>query len=366
MKKHNGSVVTDISSLLRPTIERSAPVKLAANMDCSFQGCVLAPNDWFVLTLDEGQRLLAANAQNSEVVRPFLGGDEVNSDSALGYERYVFDFAEMTLAEAERWPDLLELVRTRSKLMPSNTRKKSTQPWWQFWRARPELRRALAPLDRCLVTSEQSTHLRFAFQQTDRVFSHKLYVFPMDAYSAFAVLQSRVHFFWARLPGLSRGAADTAVYAPTECFESFSFPHPDPRSVIDSLEAVGERVYERRAAFMLETDQGLTKIYSALRDPGNDDFRVVELRSLHEQMDRAVLDAYGWTDISVPSFCQRDDEDRTALQAFEHEVIDRLYALNAERAAEEVRLGLHAKGRKQGTAKRSTKKTAKKRIPRVT
>jgi hypothetical protein len=37
------------------------------------------------------------------------------------------------------------------------------------------------------------------------------------------------------------------------------------------------------------------------------------------------------------------DADREALQAFEDEVIDRLYVLNAERAREEQRLGLAGK-----------------------
>ena len=37
------------------------------------------------------------------------------------------------------------------------------------------------------------------------------------------------------------------------------------------------------------------------------------------------------------------DEDRAALQAFEDEVIDRLYVLNAERAREEARLGVAPK-----------------------
>jgi len=85
---------------------------------------------------------------------------------------------------------------------------------------------------------------------------------------------------------------------------------------------------------MVDTNQGLTKTYNALKDPDNDDPRILELRLLHEEMDRAVLAAYGW-DIPVPPFCPRTDEDKAALQRFEDEVIDRLFVLNAERAAEE-------------------------------
>ncbi len=79
--------------------------------------------------------------------------------------------------------------------------------------------------------------------------------------------------------------------------------------------------------------------------------------------DRAVLAAYGWTDIAVPPYCPRTDEDRAALQAFEDEVIDRLFVLNAERAAEEKRagatVGAKQKGAKGGAKGKAAKKSAK-------
>ncbi|MCU0692207.1 MAG: hypothetical protein MUF54_12480, partial [Polyangiaceae bacterium] len=123
---------------------------------------------------------------------------------------------------------------------------------------------------------------------------------------------------------------------------------PDPRTVIPELEAIGEKLYEARAKFMVDTDQGLTKTYNAIKDPSCTDSRILELRRLHEEMDRAVLDAYGWKDIAVPPYCPRSDADRDAVQAFEDEVIDRLYVLNAERAREEELLGKGEKKQKKG------------------
>ena len=89
---------------------------------------------------------------------------------------------------------------------------------------------------------------------------------------------------------------------------------------------------------MVETDQGLTKAYNATCD----DPRVLSLRRLHEAMDRAVLDAYGWTDVPVPPYCPTSDAERAAVQAFEDEVIDRLYVLNEQRAREERLAGAKA------------------------
>jgi len=170
--------------------------------------------------------------------------------------------------------------------------------WWRFGEVAPALYEAIAPLNRCLITSGISKHRVFALVHTEQVFSHNTYVFPLPAYSSFCAMQSRIHVCWSAL--LSSGLEDRGGYRPSDCFDTFPFAEADPRTVIDSLEAIGDKLYETRAAFMVDTDQGLTKTYNALKDPDNDDPRILELRRLHEEMDRAVLDAYGWDDIPVP------------------------------------------------------------------
>ncbi|MDI1437122.1 hypothetical protein [Polyangium sorediatum] len=145
---------------------------------------------------------------------------------------------------------------------------------------------------------------------------------------------------------------------------------PDPRTILPALETIGEKLYETRARFMVDTNQGLTKTYNALKDPDNDDPRILELRALHEDMDRAVLAAYGWSHIPVPPYCPKTDEERAAVQAFEDEVIDKLFVLNAERAEQEKKAAAAAApppkkgGRRPATktdsAEGDTKEPAKK------
>ena len=183
-----------------------------------------------------------------------------------------------------------------------------------------------------------SKHLLVSAQPTDRIFSEQLYVFALPAFTSFSVLQSRVHEPWARL--LSSSMKNDLRYAASDCFETFPFPQPDPRTVILAVESAGERLYTARAAYMVDTNQGLTQTYNHLKDRQHDDPRVLELRALHESMDRAVLDAYGWTDLPVPPFCPLTPEDTRVLESFQDTIIDRLFVLNAERAAEERRLGL--------------------------
>jgi hypothetical protein len=63
------------------------------------------------------------------------------------------------------------------------------------------------------------------------------------------------------------------------------------------LEEVGKAYYEFRAALMVKNSEGLTKTYNRFHDPNETSSDIKKLRELHAAMDRAVLDAYGWTDL---------------------------------------------------------------------
>lgn len=346
----DGRSVHALSSRLRPTPERADPQKLGGNAEAAYVGTYVLGMG-FTLTPDERDALVAKSSTNAERIFPYLGGEEVNSSPTQNHNRYVISFGQMELDDAERWPELLRIVREKVKPeRDKNNRENYRKLWWQFGEARPGLYAAIAPLSRCLVTARVSKHLMFGFQPTDRVFSEQLFVFPLDGNTPFAVLQSRIHEFWTRL--LSSSMKTDLRYAATDCFETFPFPQPDPRTIIPNLEAMGEKLYEARAKYMVDTDQGLTKTYNALKDPNCTDERILELRGLHEEMDRAVLRAYpklpgigledagsedagsedrevvGWSDIPVPPFCIATEEDKAALQAFEDEAIDRLFLLN--------------------------------------
>jgi len=337
-RRIDGVVVANISSSLRPEASRVRAAVLVANGSASFQGCVLAPNAGFVLDADERERLVLANRGNADRIWPFLGGEEVNTSATHAFDRYAIYFAAMTLEEASRWPDLLRIVEQRAKPIRDNANREAHKKyWWHFADKRPALYAAIAPLSRCLVTARVTKHLCFSFQPTDRIFNEKLYVFPLDRFTAFAVLQSRVHTPWVWL--LSSTMKTDLNYSASDCFATFPFPQADPRTVLPAVESAGEALYEARAAFMVETNQGLTKTYNALKDPDSVDPRVLELRRLHEAMDRAVLDAYGWSDLEVPPYCAGSPEDKATQKVFEDAVVDRLFALNAVRAAEEAKAG---------------------------
>lgn len=180
------------------------------------------------------------------------------------------------------------------------------------------------------------------------VYADSLVCFPFGTYAAFCVLQSRPHEMWARFFGSSLG--DGPRYTPSDCFETF--PFPEGWTTRPDLESVGQEYYEYRAALMVRNDEGMTATYNRFHNPLENDPDIVELRRLHSAMDRAVLDAYGWTDL--PTDCEflldyEIDEEAWGKKKKPYryrwpdevrdEMLARLLELNAQRAAEEARLG---------------------------
>jgi hypothetical protein len=103
---------------------------------------------------------------------------------------------------------------------------------------------------------------------------------------------------------------------------------------------------------MVERNEGPTKTYNRFHARGENTPDIARLRALHAEMDVAVLRAYRWHDLAdraAPEFIEQDaDEGKTPKTRFDwpaefkDEVLARLLALNAERAAAEKAAGLTA------------------------
>jgi hypothetical protein len=338
----DGEAVEAINCRLRGKPERPDPVVLDANAEKSFQGSIVLGMG-FVLTPEERDNQVKKRSRNLRRIFPYIGGEEVNTSPTQAFNRYVIHFGQMTLPETSSWPELIKIVRDlvkpeRDRLADNAENRKLKEHWWQFCRDRPALTAAIAPLERCLVTSRVTKHLAFSFQPSNQIFSEGLYIFPFDDNARFALLQSRVHELWVRL--LSSTLEDRLRYAASDCFETFPFPCDGTLTRVTAVERAGQELYAARAAYMIATHQGLTQTYNKLKDVTCTDALIVELRALHIGMDQAVLCAYGWADLDVPAYETPSTEgQRRATEHFNDEVIDHLFALNAERADEERRAG---------------------------
>ena len=126
-----------------------------------------------------------------------------------------------------------------------------------------------------------------------------------ECQSGFANVQSRVHETWARFFGST--LKDDFQYTPSDCFETF--PLPSSFLSVPALEASGREYYEFRTELMIRNDEGLTQTYNRFHDPDERSPDILRLRELHAAMDRAILDAYGWTDLKPTCEFLLDYED---------------------------------------------------------
>jgi len=323
-----------INTRLRAKPERQDPVVLKANENLSFQGSIVLGMG-FTLTPEERDALLKKDKRNGERIFPYVGGEDVNTSPTQTFDRYVIDFFDRSLEEASEWPDLIDRVRRLVKPERDTQKREALRlRWWQYAEKRPSLVAALKPLKRCLLVPQVTKYLVPAFIPSTWIAAGPAFAIAIEDHARFAVLQSRVHEPWARL--LSSSLEDRLRYSPTDCFETFPFPPARALTSDGALEAIGTKLYDARAKYMAERDRGLTATYNQLKDATCTDAPIAELRALHEEMDRAVLAAYGWSDIKVPPFASpTTDAWKKELEAFEDEVIDRLFALNAERAEDE-------------------------------
>ncbi len=365
----DGISVEAINSRLRAGAEREDPRILQVNSRTAVVGCFLM-GAGFVLSARERDSLLDIDGRNAERILPLLGGEDLNTNPRQQGSRFVIDFGEATLAEASQWPALVK--RLEATVKPARAgipRRDRRDTWWLFALRVPLLKEYFVSHERALVVSQTSANHAVSFFQKGPVISNTLVAFLLDTFASFAILQSRVHEKWVRL--LSASLKMDVRYVPTDCFETFPFPRCNPRALLPALEEIGQRLYDSRAAYMVDESVGLTITYNRLKDPACTDARILELRGLHEEMDRKVLEAYAegdpegrWLEVEVPPLCPLNDEDRKKLPEFEDAVIGRLFVLNATRAEEERLKGLAALGAKptKRAAKGARGKAAKEQL----
>jgi hypothetical protein len=351
--------VDAITAFLFHTGADEDPIRLAANAGKSFQGSIVlgmgftfddTDTKGVASPISEMDRLIRKDPRNAEHIHPYIGGDEVNTSPTHAHHLYVINFGEMTEEEARGWPDLMAIVEAKVKSERMQQKDDGAkEKWWQFIRPRPELHAAIAGLDRVLCCTLHSKHLSFAFLPSNAVFSNALEVFTFQTYAIFCILQSGVHEIWARFFGSS--LEDRLRYTPSDCFETF--PLPEGCETDSGLEAIGREYYDYRAQLMIDTDGGFTQVYNRFHEPGERQPEILRLRDLHEAMDRAVFDAYGWTDLpTARRFTLEYDVDDQDIDSgprpwrhrwpddIRDDVLARLLALNAERAkAERLEFG---------------------------
>jgi hypothetical protein len=304
-------------------------VPLRANGDLSSRGHELG-SAGFILTQKESLQLGFGDSEVlKRVIRPYVNGRDLTQSprNALVIDAHGFEREELR----DRFPTVYQWLHDR--VLPDRSQNRDPrlrEYWWLHRRSREDLRAMLTGLPRYIATVETAKHRVFQFLDASILPDNKLIAIALAGPFHLGVLSSRAHTDWALAQGSWLGVGNDPVYVKTRCFETFPFPEAT-EAQRERIGAVAERLDAHRkrqlAAHPRLTLTGLYNVLEAVRAGETlapKDRAVYEaglvgvLKELHEELDAAVAEAYGW-----PARLETDD------------LLARLLELNRRRAAEE-------------------------------
>ncbi len=314
----------------------AAAKRLRANRLLSNRG-VIPHGAGFIVTLEQARTLgLGTVPGLDRHIRPYRNGRDLTG-TPRGV--WVIDLHGTTSDEVrERFPAVYQWLWERVKPeRDENNRPRVREQWWLFAEARVVMRRSLEGVSRYIATGQVAKHRFFQWLDRSILPDDKLIAIASDDALHLGVLSSQVHVQWALATGGT--LEDRPVYSKSTCFEAFAFPNTDtgltPSELTLRIRSLAEQIdAHRKAQQAAHADVTLTGMYNVLEKlrigetltPSEQ--RIHEhaltsvLRSLHDELDAAVLAAYGWSDLTLPA------DTNTLLQ--------RLVDLNAGRASDEA------------------------------
>ena len=322
----NGRIHADLSI----GVDVTSVKPLASNRLLASMGPALGSRG-FIITDDERCKLIAKDGEDvSTRIWPLRNGRDL-----LGEPRgvYAIDLHEIDNEEEVRRRMPATYQHLNGTVLPEREHNKDAKlrkVWWKFRRSNADCRAMLEGLPRFLVTVETAKYRTFFIQPEGTLCEHGTISFGLDDAFHLGVMSSRVHVVWALATGGT--LEDRPRYNKTACFDPFPFPvasETQQQRISDLGEALDAHRKAQQAAHPGLTITGMYNVLEKLRSGEaltvkekkiHDDGLVSVLKKIHDDLDAVVFDAYGWP-----------------VTLTDDEILERLVALNHERAEEESR-----------------------------
>ncbi len=285
-------------------------------------------------------------SRNSDVVKPWVNGSDVVRRPS---GKWIVDFGELAHNEASIYEAPYKYVLENVKpSRDSNRRKKRREYWWQHGETVPGLKKALRVSEQYIVTPRVSKHRIFAWENSKTLPDSAVVAITKSGWVMFGILHSKLHEIWSLKLCTWLGKGNDPRYTPSTTFETFPFPKgmtPDvsankleanPKA--QAIAATAKKLNELRENWLNPPDlvERVPEVVEGYPDrilPKNlEAAKILAKRTLtnlynempawlkfvHEELDNAVADAYGWPhDLS------------------DEEILEKLFALNQQRAKAE-------------------------------
>ena len=295
---------------------------LRANERLSYPG--IEPHGaGFVVSLEQGEKLDGGN-----LLRFYRNRRDLTDKprGVMVIDAFGIEENELRLRYPATWQWLNDRVKPERDQNPRESRRKN---WWLFGESCPKYRAALPPLRRYIATVKTAKHRLFQFLDSNILPDSKLIAITLEDSFFLGILSSRIHMVWAVASGST--LEDRPTYVKSASFEQFPFPAASDEQM-QKIRAIAEELdSHRKRQQELHSGLGLTDMYNVLtklragetltakEKTIHEQGLVSVLRQLHDDLDAAVADAYGWP-----------------ANLTDEEILERLVTLNAERAREEA------------------------------
>ncbi len=291
----DGRSVASIHSNLSSGADVTQARRLAENLGIAFMGDTKGGrfeiDDALARSLLE--RINPDGRSNADVIKPWVNGLDLTRRPR---GKWIIDFGvDRTVEDAALYEAPFEYVKEH--VLPrrsTNKREAYARRWWLHVEPRPRMRNALRSVRRFIGTPRVSKHRLFVWLDSTTLPDCQVIAFARDDDYTFGILHSRVHRVWALGQGTQVRDADSGFrYTPTTTFETFPLPTPT-QAQRDAIERIARELNDLRTASLNPPGASanelrrctLTNLYNRMP---------TWLFQVHDRLDRAVLDAYGWS-----------------------------------------------------------------------
>ena len=235
-------------------------------------------NGQYLFEEDEMDAFIKTEPLSADFFHPWYGAKEFISRKP----RYCLWLGECSPVQLKQMPQCLARVRAVKEYRESSSRastvKLSLKPTRFQTENMPKGHYIVIPE----VSSEKRRYIPMGYLDDSKLCSNKLRLMPNANLFEFGVLESNVHMAWMRcVCGRLKSDYDYSIKI---VYNNFPWPTP-PRNLFDKIEQTAQAILDARALY---PDCSLADLYDELTMPP-------ELRKAHQDNDRAVMDAYGFT-----------------------------------------------------------------------
>lgn len=212
-----------------------------------------------------------------QYVKRLIGGREL----LYNEKRYVLWLVEVSPHEIKKYPRIYERVElcreNRLSMKDSSTKKLAEKPTTFRDTNNPKQYIALP-----MVSSGMRKYIPMAYFNKDFIPTNQVQIIPEATLYHFGILMSNIHMAWTRF--ICGYLGTSYRYSKNIVYNNFPWCNPKPEQKA-KIEQTAQAILDARALY---PDSSLADLYDELTMPP-------ELRKAHQQNDRAVMQAYGFS-----------------------------------------------------------------------